>query len=146
MNVQKPEGKNTTLTTTDGIAARLGVSHGLIVQEVGWDEDCDSTLSEAIEDAIGSELLDEDSYEICDIVLLWWRSDDGDLVVGLVDAVRPLADTGRVWLLTPGNGKSNALAPGDIAESAQLAGMVQTKAERFGDWQGSCLVRRGNKQ
>ena len=58
MNVQKPEGKNTTLTTTDGIAARLGVSHGLIVQEVGWDEDCDSTLSEAIEDAIGSELLD----------------------------------------------------------------------------------------
>ena len=121
MNVQKPEGKNTTLTTTDGIAARLGVSHGLIVQEVGWDEDCDSTLSEAIEDAIGSELLDEDSYEICDIVLLWWRSDDGDLVDGLVDAVRPLADTGRVWLLTPGNGKSNALAPGDIAESAQLA-------------------------
>ena len=89
MNVQKPEGKNTTLTTTDGIAARLGVSHG-IVQEVGWDEDCDSTLSEAIEDAIGSELLDEDSYEICDIVLLWWRSDDGDLVDGLVDAVRPL--------------------------------------------------------
>jgi len=130
MNVQKPEGKDTTLTTTDGIAARLGVSPGLIVQEVGWDEDCDSTLSEAIEDAIGSELLDEDSYEICDIVLLWWRSDDGDLVDGLA----------------PGNGRSNALAPGDIAESAQLAGMVQTKAERFGDWQGSCLVRRGNKQ
>ena len=49
MNVQKPEGKDTTLTTTDGIAARLGVSPGLIVQEVGWDEDCDSTLSEAID-------------------------------------------------------------------------------------------------
>lgn len=116
------------------------------MQEVGWDEDCDSTLSEAIEDTIGSELLDEETDDICDVVLLWWRSDDGDLVDSLVDAVRPLTDTGRVWLLTPGTGQANALAPGDIAESAQVAGMVQTKAERFGAWQGSCLVRRGNKQ
>lgn len=127
------------------LAARLGIKDGISVQEVGWDDDCDSSLSEAIEDIIGSELLDEDTDEICDVVLLWWRADDGDLVDGLVDAVRPLADNGVVWLLTPGTGKPNALAPGEIAESAQLAGMVQTKAERLGDWQGSCLVPRGNK-
>ncbi|AKK06578.1 putative DUF3052 family protein [Corynebacterium mustelae] len=127
------------------LAARLGIKDGISVQEVGWDDDCDSSLSEAIEDIIGSELLDEDTDEICDVVLLWWRADDGDLVDGLVDAVRPLADNGVVWLLTPGAGKPNALAPGEIAESAQLAGMVQTKAERLGDWQGSCLVPRGNK-
>lgn len=121
-------------------AGRLGIKKGMAVQEVGWDEDCDSSLSEAIEDILDEELLDEDTDEICDCVLLWWREEDGDLVDGLVDAVRPLSDTGVVWLLTPGTGKPGALEPGLIAESAQLAGLVQTKAERLGSWQGSCLV------
>lgn len=118
----------------------------MTVQEVGWDEDCDSTISEAIEDILGEELLDEETDEACDVVLLWWRSDDGDLVDGLVDSIRPLADSGRIWLLTPGAGKQGDLDPGEISESAQLAGLVQTKAERLGAWQGSCLVQRGNKQ
>ena len=48
-----------------------------------------------------------------------------------------------MWLLTPGAEKSGTVEPGIIAESAQLAGLVQTKAERLGDWQGSCLVQRG---
>lgn len=129
----------------EDLAHRLGVREGLLVQEVGWDEDADSSISEAIEDIIGSELLDEDTDEACDIVLLWWREDDGDLVDGLVDAVRPLADAGRIWLLTPGAGRSGALEPGEIAESAQLAGLVQTRAERLGNWQGSCLVQRSGK-
>ncbi len=141
MKVQEFEENSSAL-----IASRLGLSEGMLVQEVGWDEDCDSALSEAIEDIIGSDLLDEDTDEICDVVLLWWRFDDGDLVDGLVDALRSLAENGRVWLLTPAAGKADSLAPGDIAESAQLAGLVQTKAERLGDWQGSCLVHRGNKQ
>jgi hypothetical protein len=141
MKVQEFEENSSAL-----IASRLGLSEGMLVQEVGWDEDCDSALSEAIEDIVGSDLLDEDTDEICDVVLLWWRFDDGDLVDGLVDALRSLAENGRVWLLTPAAGKADSLAPGDIAESAQLAGLVQTKAERLGDWQGSCLVHRGNKQ
>ncbi|WJZ03273.1 DUF3052 domain-containing protein [Corynebacterium freiburgense] len=127
-------------------AKLLGVKPGQVVQEVGWDDDCDAAISEAIEDAIGSELLDEDTDEICDVVLLWWREDDGDLVDALVDAVRPLADAGRIWLLSPGAGKPGTLEPGVIAESAQLAGLVQTKAERLGSWQGSCLVQRGTKR
>lgn len=141
MKVQEFEENSSALT-----ANRLGLSEGMLVQEVGWDEDCDSALSEAIEDIIGSDLLDDDTDEICDVVLLWWRFDDGDLVDGLVDALRSLAENGRIWLLTPAAGKADSLAPGDIAESAQLAGLVQTKAERLGDWQGSCLVHRGNKQ
>ncbi|MDO4687222.1 MAG: DUF3052 domain-containing protein [Corynebacterium sp.] len=124
----------------------LGVTPGQTVQEVGWDDDCDAAISEAIEDAIDAELLDEDTDEICDVVLLWWRDDDGDLVDALVDAVRPLADNGRVWVLSPGAGKPGTLEPGVIAESAQLAGLVQTKAERLGSWQGSCLVQRGAKR
>ena len=112
-------------------AKTLGIKAGHTVQEVGWDDDCDSAISEAVEDAIG------------DVVLLWWRDDDGDLVDELVDAVRPLADHGRIWLLSPAAGTKGELAPGVVSESAQLAGLVQTKAERLGSWQGSCLVQRG---
>ena len=124
-------------------AKTLGIKAGHTVQEVGWDDVCDSAISEAVEDAIGADLLDEDSYELCDVVLLWWRDDDGDLVDELVDAVRPLADHGRIWLLSPAAGTKGELAPGVVSESAQLAGLVQTKAERLGSWQGSCLVQRG---
>ena len=124
-------------------AKTLGIKAGHTVQEVGWDDDCDSAISEAVEDAIGADLLYEDSYELCDVVLLWWRDDDGDLVDELVDAVRPLADHGRIWLLSPAAGTKGELAPGVVSESAQLAGLVQTKAERLGSWQGSCLVQRG---
>ena len=124
-------------------AKTLGIKAGHTVQEVGWDDDCDSAISEAVEDAIGADLLDEDSYELCDVVLLWWRDDDGDLVDELVDAVRPLADHGRIWLLSPAAGTKGELAPGVVSESAQLAGLVQTKAERLGSWQGACLVQRG---
>ena len=124
-------------------AKTLGIKAGHTVQEVGWDDDCDSAISEAVEDAIGADLLDEDSYELCDVVLLLWRDDDGDLVDELVDAVRPLADHGRIWLLSPAAGTKGELAPGVVSESAQLAGLVQTKAERLGSWQGSCLVQRG---
>ncbi|AZA08845.1 DUF3052 domain-containing protein [Corynebacterium pseudopelargi] len=127
------------------IAQLLGLSEGLTVQEIGWDEDADSSISEAIEDFIGSELLEEDTDEACDLVLLWWRSEDGDLGDGLVDAQRSLADNGRIWLLTPGTGKPGALEPGEISEAAQQAGFVQTKAERLGNWQGSCLVQAGVK-
>ncbi|MBC3185150.1 DUF3052 domain-containing protein [Corynebacterium sp. zg-331] len=125
-------------------AQRLGIRQDAVVQEVGWDEDCDSAISESIEDFLGETLLDEDTDEICDVVLLWWRDEDGDLVDGLVDAVRPLSDHGRVWLLTPGAGRPGTVEPGVIAESAQLSGLVQTKAERLGQWQGSCLVQRGS--
>ncbi|MDK8449478.1 DUF3052 domain-containing protein [Corynebacterium mastitidis] len=125
-------------------AQRLGIQRGNVVQEVGWDEDCDSAISESIEDFLDEELLDEETDDICDVVLLWWREEDGDLVDGLVDAVCPLAENGRVWLLTPGAGRPGTIEPGVIAESAQLSGLVQTKAERLGQWQGSCLVQRGS--
>ncbi|MDO5076016.1 DUF3052 domain-containing protein [Corynebacterium sp.] len=127
-------------------AMLLGIKLGQTVQELGWDDDCDAAISEAIEDAIDAELLDEDTDEVCDVVLLWWREEDGDLVDGLVDAARPLADAGRIWVLSPGAGSPGTLEPGLIAESAQLAGLVQTKAERLGAWQGSCLVQRGSKR
>ena len=128
----------------DEYARQLDITRGQVVQEVGWDEDCDSSISESIEHVLGENLLEDDTDEICDGVLMWFRDEDGDLVDGLVDAVRPLDESGRVWLMTPATGRPGAIETGVIAESAQLAGLVQTASERLGDWQGSCLVQRGS--
>lgn len=127
-------------------ARRLDVFRGQTVQELGWDDDADSSISESLEDELGEALLDEDTDELCDVVLMWWRAEDGDLVDGLVDATRNLDDSGRIWLLTPATGRSGAVETGIIAESAQLAGLVQTASERLGNWQGACLVQRGSRK
>ena len=66
--------------------------------EIGSDSDCDDGVRDAFTTAIGAELLDEDSDEIVEAVLLWWRDDDGDLVDGLMDALGPLADNGVIAL------------------------------------------------
>ena len=124
----------------------LNVESDHLIQEIGWDEDCDNSISEALEDAIGDALLDIDTDEVVDVVLLWWRDEDGDLVDGLVDATRSLGEDGRIWLLTPAKLDAGRVEPGVIAESAQLAGLVQTKSERLGDWQGACLVSSGTKR
>ena len=131
---------------TENWADLLCVSKSDIIQEIGWDEDADSSISEALEDRIGEQLLEADTDEIVDVVLLWWREEDDDLVDGLVDATRSLGEDGRIWLLTPAAAQPGAIEPGVIAESAQLAGMVQTSSERLGDWQGACLVSSGNKR
>ncbi|WP_246394956.1 DUF3052 domain-containing protein [Corynebacterium anserum] len=124
----------------------LDINKSDIIQEIGWDEDADSSISESLEDAIGAPLLDVDTDEIVDVVLLWFREEDGDLVDGLVDATRSLGDEGRIWLLTPAANTPGTIEPGIIAESAQLAGMVQTSSERLGQWQGACLVASGAKR
>ena len=65
-------------------AQRLGIHQDQIVQELGWDEDSDDDLRANVEEACGSELLDEDADEVIDVVLLWWRDGDGDLVDRLI--------------------------------------------------------------
>ena len=123
------------------LAQKLGLSEGLVVQELGWDEDTDDDLRAAVEDTIGGELLDEDSDEVIDVVLLWWRDEDGDLVDALMDAIGPLADEGFVWVLTPKTGQPGHVEPSEIAESAPTAGLTQTSAANLGDWSGSRLVQ-----
>lgn len=129
------------MTTTSGPSSALGVQAGQAVQEVGWDEDTDDELRASLEAACGSELLDEDADEVVDMVLLWWREDDGDLVDALVDAIGPLTDSGTIWLLTPKAGREGHVEAADISEAAPIAGLQQTSTiSAARDWQGTRLV------
>ncbi|ACY97223.1 MULTISPECIES: DUF3052 domain-containing protein [Thermomonospora] len=123
------------------LAERLGFKPGQVVQEIGYDDDCDEELRASIEAVIGSELVDEDYEDAVDVVVLWWREDDGDLVDGLVDARTPLADGGHIWLLTPKAGRAGHVEPSDIGEAAPTAGLAQTSSMSAArDWSGTRLV------
>ena len=69
------------------MAARLGLKPGQVVQEFGYDDDVDDDLRAAVEGHIGNELVDEDTEDVVDAALYWWRDGDGDLVDALVDAL-----------------------------------------------------------
>lgn len=122
-------------------AQKLGFASGMVVQEVGWDEDTDDQLRVEIEDAIDAEMLDEDAQDVIDVVVLWWRDDDGDLVDALMDAIGPLADDGYVWVFSPKTGQDGYVDPSEIAEAAPTAGLTQTNVVSLGDWSGSRLVQ-----
>ena len=67
-------------TATQTAGERLGLKTGMVVQELGWDEDVDDGLRAEIEDTIDADMVDGDYGNVVDAVLLWWRGDDGDLV------------------------------------------------------------------
>ncbi|MFT4087728.1 MAG: DUF3052 domain-containing protein [Gordonia sp. (in: high G+C Gram-positive bacteria)] len=121
-------------------AQKLGFTKGMVVQERGWDDDTDDDLRVEIEDAIDAEMVDEDSIEVVDAVLLWWRDGDGDLVDALMDAIGPLAEGGHVWVVSPKTGRTGYVDPSEIAEAAPTAGLTQTSVVSLGDWSGSRLV------
>jgi hypothetical protein len=124
-----------------GMAARLGIKPGMVVQELGWDDDADEDLRDAIIELSGSEMVDEDTDEVADVVLLWWREDDGDLFDALTDALTSLADDGVVWLLVPKSGRPGHVEPGDVTEVAPTAGLSQTSSiSAAKDWSGIRLV------
>ncbi|HET9877109.1 MAG TPA: DUF3052 domain-containing protein [Mycobacterium sp.] len=122
-------------------ARKLGIQRQQVVQEWGWDDDADDDIRVDVEDACGSELLDEDTDEVVDVVLLWWRDGDGDLVDTLMDAIAPLADDGVIWVLTPKIGRPGHVLPAEIAESAPTAGLMPTSSVNLGDWSASRLVQ-----
>jgi hypothetical protein len=114
-----------------------------VVQELGWDDDCDEELRRSVVALTGNELVDEDHEDVVDAVLLWWRDDDGDLVDALVDSLISLGDGGVVWLLTPKAGRAGHVEPGEIGDSAPTAGLHQTSSiSAAADWSGTRLVTR----
>jgi hypothetical protein len=123
------------------IVDRLAIQPGTVVQEIGYDDDVDEELRDAVIARCGSELVDEDYDEVVDVVLMWWRDGDGDLVDALVDALVQLGDNGVIWLLTPKAGRDGHVEPSDITEAAPTAGLTQTSTISAGrDWSGARLV------
>ncbi|MET0694012.1 MAG: DUF3052 domain-containing protein [Propionibacteriaceae bacterium] len=120
---------------------KLGLTEGLVVQELGWDEDVDEDVRLMIEDATDTELVEE-AVEAVDVVLLWWRDSDGDLVDGLFDALRDLTTTGYIWLMTPKVGRDGYVDATELAEGAVTAGLSMTiTAAVSADWSANKLVR-----
>ncbi len=124
-----------------GPASRFGFRPGMVVQELGWDEDIDEGLRAGIESAIEGSLVDDRYGDVVDAVVLWWRNDDGDLVDGLVDVLTDLGDGGMIWLLTPKVGRPNYVDASDISEAAPTAGLATTTSLAAGpEWSATKLV------
>lgn len=128
-------------------AARLGFEPGQVVQEIGYDDDVEQELREGIEAVTGQDIVDEEYDDVADVVLLWFRDEDGDLTDALVDSIGLLDEGGLVWLMTPKTGRDGYVEPSDINDAAQTAGLSQTKSINAGkDWSGSKLVAPKSKR
>jgi hypothetical protein len=122
-------------------AARLGLTPGQVVLELGAGSDCDEALRAAVAEVVGTPMVDDSYDDVVDVVLLWWRDGDGDLVDDLVDALTFLVDGGVVWLLTPKSGRDGHVEPSDIGEAAPTAGLSATSSVSAApDWSGTRLV------
>lgn len=123
------------------VGDRLGLKPGMVVQELGWDEDVDDAVRVAVEDAIDSDMVDGDYGDVVDAVVLWWRDGDGDLVDALVDSLTDLVGGGAVWLISPKVGRPNAVEPSEIAEAGPIAGLSTTTTVSVAtDWSATKLV------
>ncbi|MEO6204618.1 MAG: DUF3052 domain-containing protein [Mycobacteriales bacterium] len=125
-----------------GLAERLGIEPGMVVQVVGGDGDVDAALQDDVAARAGTELITtDDSDEVVDVVLIWWREGDGDLVDALVDALTNLGDSGTIWLLTTKAGRDGHVEPSDIDEAAPTAGLSSTSSTSAApEWSGTRLV------
>ncbi|MDP3712535.1 MAG: DUF3052 domain-containing protein [Mycobacteriales bacterium] len=118
----------------------------MVVQVVGTgpldDTDVDTSLLDDVAARAGTELIHtDDSDDVVDVVLLWWREGDGDLVDALVDSLHNLADHGTIWLLTPKAGREGHVEPSDIDEAAPTAGLSSTRSTSAApEWSGTRLV------
>ena len=121
----------------------MGFAKDDLVLEVGFDNDCDSTIRDQIMAITGTTFLQDSASEVVDAVVLWWRDGDGDLVDELMDALTYLSETGPIWVLTPKAGRELHVEPSDIQDAAPIAGLSQTSTISLaGDWSATRLVAR----
>ena len=126
---------------SNGPADRMGFAAGQVVLEIGTDADADQALRQAIEAVIGTAMVGDDFGEVADVVVLWWREEDGDLVDALVDALSAITAGGVVWLFTPKAGRDGHVEPSEIGEAARTAGLSSTKSiSAASEWAGTRLV------
>jgi hypothetical protein len=130
-------------TASGPTAEGLGLSKGQVVQEFGYDDDVDLELRDAIEDLIDADLEDEDSQEMVDAVVLWWREGDGDLTDALVDCLGMLSPGGPIWVITPKAGRDGHVLPAEIEEAASTSGLRTMGNQNLApEWSGTRLASR----
>jgi len=122
---------------------RMGFVAGELILEVGYGSDSDDVLRSEIAAMTGTELIEGQTTEVVDAVILWWRDGDGDLVDELMDALTYLTETGPIWVLTPKLGRDGHVESSDIQDAAPIAGLSQTSTIALAqDWAGTRLVAR----
>jgi hypothetical protein len=121
----------------------MGFAAGELILEVGYGPDCDDILRSEISQITGTTLIDSQTTDVVDAVLLWWREGDGDLVDELMDALTYLTETGPIWVLTPKLGRDGHVDSSEIQDAAPIAGLSQTSTLALAkDWAGTRLVAR----
>jgi hypothetical protein len=121
----------------------MGFAAGELILEVGYGPDCDDVLRSEISKITGTQLIEGQTTEVVDGVILWWRDGDGDLVDELMDALTYLSETGPIWLLTPKLGRDGHVDSSEIQDAAPIAGLSQTSTIALAqDWAGTRLVAR----
>jgi hypothetical protein len=121
----------------------MGFAAGELILEVGYGPDCDDVLRSEISKITGTQLIDGQTTEVVDAVLLWWREGEGDLVDELMDALTYLTETGPIWVLTPKLGRDGHVDSSEIQDAAPIAGLSQTSTLALAkDWAGTRLVAR----
>ena len=122
---------------------RMGFAAGELILEVGYGPDCDDVLRSEISKITGTELIEGQTTEVVDAVILWWREGDGDLVDELMNALTYLTETGPIWVLTPKLGRDGHVDSSEIQDAAPIAGLSQTSTLALAkDWAGTRLVAR----
>ncbi|WP_030722480.1 DUF3052 domain-containing protein [Streptomyces sp. NRRL F-2580] len=122
-------------------AAQLGFQPGQVVQEFGFNDDVDHELREAIQEATGQDLVNEDYADTVDAVLLWFRDNDGNVTDALLNSIAQREDGVVIWVLTPKAERDGYVAPSAISKAAKTAGLSQTKSVSIAkDWTGTRLV------
>jgi hypothetical protein len=122
---------------------RMGFAAGELILEVGYGSDCDDVLRSEIVAITGTQLLEGETTQVVDAVILWWRDGDGDLVDELMDALTYLTETGPIWVFTPKLGRDGHVESSDIQDAAPIAGLSQTSTIALAqDWAGTRLVAR----
>ena len=135
-----------SVAPTDGVAL-LGFTAGEVVLELGYDNDIDDPLREAVEGVLGDPLVDESYGDIVDAVMLWWRDDDGDLTDALVDARATLEEGGPIWLLTPKAGRPGHVGQHEVEEAARTAGLhAMSTLSVAPDWAAARLGAQGRSR
>lgn len=120
---------------------QLGLAPGMVVQELGWDDDVDDDLRQAIMDAVDADLVEE-SDQAVDVVLLWVRQADGDVMDLLIDSLADLGGAGYIWVLSPKVGRPGHVSHADLAEGATAGGLSLTSSvDVCENWSAHKVVR-----